>query len=403
MEPNVERLKRTIDFDAARTILGEFSAGINWSVLASKRENSSLDYLPALDGLRAVAVLSVIFGHARIPGFSAGGMGVDVFFVLSGYLITRVLLVMLSDKRAISEFYWSRFTRLFPPLLLTCLSLYLLPDSYLTKWGATLNTLGALSYVSNWTRAFPVIGWPSYMAHSWSLSVEEQFYLLWPGIIFAISKFANNRMSQFVFGMCFLSIAWVCTLVLLGASKDHIYNGSDARCAPIMIGSSLAFIPLLRPGKIIVASAVVAYFGAVAFLTRTVPTAAAVWLASVVLLEVARDPNASGIVSRILRWRPFVFIGTISYALYLWHFPIFIALDRAEIHPLISAPVGIGLSFALAYLTRIFVEVPFLNIRNSVRGRSRIYIGRLCFALTFFSFIAGMVFFFGGFIKDAPY
>jgi peptidoglycan/LPS O-acetylase OafA/YrhL len=171
-------------------LFGKEQQRTNINVIDSKQEMNSLEYVKGLDGIRGIAVLSVILGHFGVLGFAvAGGYGVDVFFVLSGYLITRVLMRTVEKGRPLTTFYWNRITRLLPALLLVSLSLFLVPSRYLTTLGAAANAVGAVTYVTNWTMAFPVLGWPTYMAHTWSLSVEEQFYLIWPVVFWAASSF----------------------------------------------------------------------------------------------------------------------------------------------------------------------------------------------------------------------
>lgn len=177
------------------------------SLIASKSKSTNLPYLAGLDGLRGVAVLSVMFGHFDVPGFSvAGGYGVDVFFVLSGYLITTILLADLAARRPIARFYWNRATRLVPALLLVCLAIFLIPSSLLSSYGAALNALGALTYTTDWTRAIPVIGWSNYLAHTWSLSVEEQFYLAWPLVLKLASRGGERAVRATILTACAMSL-----------------------------------------------------------------------------------------------------------------------------------------------------------------------------------------------------
>jgi peptidoglycan/LPS O-acetylase OafA/YrhL len=209
-------------------------------------------YLPALDGLRALAVLSVIAFHAELPRFNGGFLGVEVFFVVSGYLITSLLL----DERektgrvSLARFWLRRARRLLPALFVLLLatltlSLTVAPDSLATT---RTDSAAALLYVSNWWQVvhqhsyFMSVDRPPLLLHLWSLSVEEQFYLIWPLAVALFGRAAKR---------------WVLPVALLGAAASalsmawsfdpsadptRIYVGSDTRSSGLLIGAALAVL-----------------------------------------------------------------------------------------------------------------------------------------------------------------
>jgi peptidoglycan/LPS O-acetylase OafA/YrhL len=373
-------------------------------LIDSKRETTRLKYVSGLDGLRGVAVLSVIFGHFGVPGFAvAGGYGVEVFFVLSGYLITCVLMKSMADGQSFFSFYWNRLTRLLPALLLVCSALFLVPSSYLTTWGAALNAIGAVTYVTNWTMAIPVFGWPTYMAHTWSLSIEEQFYLIWPVVMWGGYKFGVRTMKWTVISIAALSLLYFVAMTTLGMSMFRLCTGFDTHCSPILIGACLAFFRPLGTDPKIALVAFVVYFFLVFFVPWSPIGVSIVWIATLCIIDAIRSNSKAGMVRSILEVKPLVFIGIISYPAYLWHYPVFRLFQNFFDSKLFVSLFGITLSLLLAYFTRVIVEVPILRFRDSCNETFRARAGMLCMIFSILSIAAGLSFFYGGFIKSSPY
>jgi peptidoglycan/LPS O-acetylase OafA/YrhL len=357
-----------------------------------------------LDGIRGIAVLSVIFGHFGVLGFAvAGGYGVDVFFVLSGYLITRVLMRTVEKGRPLTAFYWNRITRLLPALLLVSLSLFLVPSRYLTTLGAAVNATGALTYVTNWTMAFPVLGWPTYMAHTWSLSVEEQFYLIWPVVFWAASNFGVKALKRVVISVTLISCFYLIFMIASGASMTRLATGFDTHCQAILVGACLAFVRPFAVGSKVAMSALIAYFLLVFFVKWSPLGASAIWFVTLILIDSTRGGRKIGMVNTLLEARPLVFIGVISYGAYLWHYPIYHLLLNVPGPRLLVSACGIILSLLLGYLTRIIVEVPVLRFRDSVSESFSARAGLVAAGMSIVSMVAGLTFFYGGFIKVSPY
>lgn len=292
-------------------------------------------YIAGLDGLRAIAVLSVFIGHT-LPGYLANAVGVDIFFALSGFLITRGLLAELEGSGGINlrAFYWRRALRLFPAQLVvvaaTLLGSALLWFVFQRRSGgqSLFAAAAALSYTSNWIRAFDLgdMGW---FGHTWSLAIEEQFYLLWP-LILALAFRLGGRKAALIVAVSgiLLSIAW--RVYLIPAGEMRIYNGFDTRADGLLMGCALALghsyrwsiIGRLWPIGALVIGAVFIF---VPWLSLwTLP--GSLITAATVLVMIPLCAGTNPRMATVLEYPPLRYIGVISYGLYLWHFPVMMAL-----------------------------------------------------------------------------
>jgi peptidoglycan/LPS O-acetylase OafA/YrhL len=323
-----------------------------------ERPGVHLGYQPALDGLRGIAVLSVLLYHGEVPWFDGGFLGVSTFFTLSGFLITTLLLAedRQNGRVDLGAFYIRRVRRLLPAALL-CLA-------GIVVFGATVATasqvvalrgdvLAALAYVANWRQVFSGSSYadlftaPSPVQHFWSLAIEEQFYLVMPLLVLGVLKVAGGSwrvLRNVLVGLVVASIGLSVLLYAVGSSLDRIYFGTDTRAAELLIGAVLAVAVSLR-GSITFDGVVgrrVQVVGTIALLVTLVLWAttslADTWLyaggfgfyglvtAAVVLAAV----QPTGIVRTVLAWRPLVLVGLISYGAYLYHWPIYLWLDEAR-------------------------------------------------------------------------
>ena len=220
----------------------------------------TLHRVPALDGLRAIAVAGVLMFHGGVELLPGGFLGVDVFFVLSGYLITSLLLAERVRTGTISllRFYARRARRLLPAVfvlvpVVVLVSALLGGDETESVRGDALSTL---LYFNNWHQIlteqsyFEAVGRPSLLRHMWSLSVEEQFYLLWPlALLFALPRVGGKRLLQAVGVIAGLSA--ILMAVLYDPTKDpsRVYYGTDTRATTLLIGATLAFAWPMRPAR----------------------------------------------------------------------------------------------------------------------------------------------------------
>ncbi len=294
-------------------------------------------HVPALDGLRGLAILLVITHHQLIPLSLKGGfLGVDLFFVLSGFLITTLLLAEFDAAKTISlgNFYARRALRLGPALLLYLLvCLIVTYHTQMFEWTHELKLVGiALVYSTNWRIA---LGWDAALdptAIIWSLSIEEQFYLLWP-VLFFVCLLVKLKRKHIIAGLVLVVLAIMLHRYQLwrsGAELNRLYYGTDTRADAPLLGCLMALIPRWELSvsrkpyfQIGVLLAVLCLIGLVLtthftdqFLYQGGYTAIAV-LAGVVTWSAANEP--AGLLSACLEWYPLRWFGKISYGLYLWH------------------------------------------------------------------------------------
>lgn len=323
-----------------------------------------------IQGLRAIAVGTVVAGHAGLIGFSGGFVGVDVFFVISGYLITSLLVRDLSSGGGLNlvVFYARRARRILPAttvLLVTVLAAmaFLKPtaefESATTDAWWSLGFMANIHFANVGTDYFAQSDFTSPFQHFWSLAVEEQFYVVWPIVIALIFKWKRARWV-IAAALAVISLAWSIRGVNVDATLA--YFSTFGRAWELLAGALLAMAghaimrvgPRLRDvlgvaGLIGLAFAVLTYDDATLFpgATALVPV-----LATVALLIAGADPARPSVASRLLGLQPLRYIGDISFSLYLWHWPVLVLTEW-------RAVVAIPVSFALAMASYHFVEEPF--------------------------------------------
>jgi peptidoglycan/LPS O-acetylase OafA/YrhL len=321
-----------------------------------------------IDGLRCLAILLVLFSHLNIlPG---GEIGVDIFFVISGYLITGIFLreSELRGSISIRYFYIRRCLRIMPALALMLLvyatSISFAHHSTSQYW----SILYAATYIMNWTR---LAGLPSgIIGHTWTLAVEEQFYLVWPLLLASILSLDQKWRPLAVLVLICVSFAWRSWLIFKhgAAASEHVFFGSDTRAMEIFIGCLLAFVwnkkvPSWLPAfwPVPVSSILfLAFSGTPSWLVyfdSAVISLSAAWLIVVIQSE-------TGFLSTLLGMAPLVWVGRLSYGLYLWHVPVAAVLgSRLSMRP-VAQDVGIVcLSFLFAAVSYYFIERPALRLK----------------------------------------
>ena len=355
-----------------------------------------LGYRPALDGLRAVAVLAVMLYHGGVSWTVGGFLGVDVFFVLSGFLITSLLVKEWSrtGRIGLRAFWLRRARRLLPAVILMLLAVLayavVVPQQQAGLRGASLSTL---AYVSNWwfmlsgQSYFAQFVEPSMLRHTWSLAIEEQFYILFPLVLVALLgrlRLRTPTLRVVLLGGAITSAVLMAALYDPASDPSRAYYGTDTRMQALLLGAVLALSPsLLRPRKALYARVggrlvpvpgagllgVVALGGLLAMVV--VARELAPWmyrggfllaaaLSAVVIASVTAAPRSA--LGRVLSWRPVVAVGVLSYGLYLWHWPVFIALshDRTGLD-------GPSLLFARFAVTGVLALVSFRLVEEPIR------------------------------------
>ncbi|HEX4518281.1 MAG TPA: acyltransferase [Gaiellaceae bacterium] len=322
---------------------------------------------PALDGLRAVAITLVVCVHAF--GRPSGGyLGVDLFFVLSGFLITRILLEEHDRLGRISlrSFYARRARRLLPGLV-AMLAVYSVVAASVGEH-PLVPTLEGLLYCTNFFVAFG--GETSPVNHLWSLAAEEQFYFVWPLALVALLRFRRQWVVPTLLGILGAAAVYEVVLTVGGANGVRLDYGPDTRADGLIAGCLLAACWSKRKRPRVRLAAVAATPVIVLCLIKLQPTTPALHLGILTLIALyfaalVQIATEDGMFARVLAASPVAYLGRISYSLYLWHLPIIVALGAA------TASVGVGIaavaiSLVAAAASYHFIEQPFL--RNRKRG-----------------------------------
>ena len=330
-----------------------------------------MKYRSDIDGLRAVAVMSVILTHAGMPHVKAGFLGVDVFFVISGYLITTILKHELDEgKFSLARFYERRARRILPALVLVvaaCVpfAFWLLLPDFLQNFGQSV--AATLLFSNNILLALTSGYWElessfKPLLHTWSLGVEEQFYLAFPLLLALVWKVARRAQLATILILGIISFA------LSEHGWRHYPDASfylpTSRAWELMVGCAITYFPR-RPRKwdgLLAGISLLAVLGSMVLFDEYIPSPS-VYSAVPVL-------GAAGIIlfsrpgtlaCRALSLRPVVFVGLISYSAYLWHQPLFAFARAASLAPPSGAAMALlsVLTLVLAWLSWRFVEVPF--------------------------------------------
>jgi peptidoglycan/LPS O-acetylase OafA/YrhL len=343
----------------------------------------ALTYRPEVDGLRCIAVLLVILHHLSVPGFSGGFVGVDVFFVISGYLITGIILAELKKGQfTFGSFYKRRAIRLAPAyftvLLVTSVLAYLLmlpaelenfseSALYSTFFAANFYMWDAVGgYFGSGADTTPLL-------HLWSLAVEEQFYVIWPVTLLLLWRWVPRYLLALIVVALFAGIF----ISEYGAInyRAAAYYLMPTRAFELLIGAVLACVPLAyfervpAFGRLMLSllGMVLIFYGNVFFTAETwFPGVNALFPCVGAFLLIAFVRNRDPILGKLLSSRVAVNIGKVSYPAYLWHWPIiaFLNLQLIDITPLVSIAV-IFATLLLATLTYHYVEKPARKFRDS--------------------------------------
>lgn len=334
-----------------------------------------LGYNPALDGLRGVAILLVIFSHAHVPLFGGAFLGVDLFFVLSGFLITSLLLMERASTGALGywRFYRRRFLRLMPALALF-LGAYvvLAPLLWPGLDDVTQDAWVSLLYLADYGIAF--FDSPGTLLHMWSLSVEEHFYLVWPPLLMLLVRFsARGALWRPVALLYLASWLWRVLWVAQGQQFYEIFFRFDTRASGLIAGSLLAALVIEKPVFI---TRLQERMHHALWLPLSIPLlmglgwdnqGAMVWgitlveLATMVLLVAAQQ--RAGVVYDMLSAPALVRLGTLSYGIYLWHYPV-VRYFRADYSWPVVVVLTLFVSIALAALSFYTVERWALQYRD---------------------------------------
>ena len=349
---------------------------------------STILYRPEIDGLRCIAVLSVIFYHAGFSAFSGGFIGVDIFFVISGYLITKIIYPEIQTRQfSFAAFYERRVRRIFPALFVMGVStsiaaLFVLAPDQLEQYGQSLVAMNLFlsnrffylrtGYFAPNVEEVPLL-------HTWSLSVEEQFYLVFPLLLLVVARWWPLRIRPALSTMLVLSFS-LCVWRQYNHQLVLGFFSTTARVWELLLGAWLGIQEVDRPpGRARLS------FAAVGLVLTLVPIFAFTrdnehpgWLTLIPVMGTGlllRHATPAHRIGACLTARPLLWVGLVSYSAYLWHQPVFaMALHATGKHPPLGLQLAlIALTLALAYLSWRFVERP-LRDRNLV-GVRRVWTG----------------------------
>jgi peptidoglycan/LPS O-acetylase OafA/YrhL len=389
-----------------------------------------LRYVAGLDGVRAFAVVAVIAYHAGVTHATGGFLGVDVFFCLSGFLITSLLLGEARHTGTIrlAQFWARRARRLLPALFLVLCFVGLLSWLAASQGaypGLRLDSLATLLYVANWhfilegTSYFKAANAPSPLTHTWSLAIEEQFYVVWPLLVLLLVRLRKSALALLVVSAlgAIASTVWMARLFTPGADTTRLYYGTDTHAMTLLSGAALAAALALLAGKrdpstlrapgargVAVQAAGLAGAGVLGAMALKV-TGETHWLyrggfllagvaTAAVILSVVMAPR--GPLAAVLSFAPIRFVGRISYGLYLWHYPLFIWLDHERTGLFGVRLLALRLVVTLAVATASFylVERPVrhgLVLRGSAAALSTAVAVAVTVAMVFATSLAAAI------------
>jgi len=351
----------------------------------SAGNSSAARHMPSLDGIRAISFLLVFFSHAGLGSLVPGGIGVTIFFFLSGFLITTLMRVEFEKNGFVNlpHFWLRRIFRIFPPfyIVLICAALASLAfDPVGTLyWPAVRAQL--LHFTNYWIIWHGYTGQPAGTGVYWSLAVEEHFYLIFPFLYVGMRKLRLSPAGQVkvLWGICAAVLLWRCLLVFVWhVPSDRTYMGTDTRFDSIMFGCALAVwnnpaldAPELNERRwkyLIVPAAVGIIVGCLLYRAPSFRETFRYTLQgmALTLIFIAAIRFKDWLPFRILNWRPIAFMGVLSYSLYLLHLAVVFAVERnlPAAPPALQGALALGIAFVLAWIMYVLVEKPAARYRR---------------------------------------
>lgn len=373
-----------------------------------------MKYRADIDGLRALAVLPVLFYHAGVPGFAGGFVGVDVFFVISGYLICGMIDADITNGSfSLARFYKRRILRILPALFVMFLVTSVLSGTYLlpveledySKSLASAVLSGSNLYFAATAGYFDGPAETKPLLHTWSLGVEEQFYLVVPLLMLLAYRFVRKR-GKLLFALAAVA-SFAAAFVVSYRNETFVFYLTPFRAWELALGGllSIGFFPAPRgePAKNFCGIVgLVLLLGVIFVGSPSAPLLLMTSLATLgAALVIASSEGGTSIVGRLLSLRPLLFVGLISYSLYLWHWPLIVFERTDGVFSLGTAGSTklalIAASFGIAYLSWQYIETPF-RIMARTRSRTVVY-GTASTAMASALALCGLVLL----VKGAPF
>lgn len=333
-------------------------------------------YEPAYDGMRAFAITSVVIYHVSRDYLPGGWAGVDVFFVLSGYLITKILTDELFNTGHVNikAFYMRRVYRLVPALLFLyafiLLTTFIFPQEL---YNNLVSMIISILYLMNWNRAFDLFP-QGVLGHTWSLSIEGQFYMLWPFLLIYFTSISRRLRYSIIIFILSLIIVWRFYLSNQGVDDERIYNGFDTHSDGLLLG---CFVALINKSPRIIelaSSTIIIPLTGLAYILIRVPHHSSLsinigfalvsFFAAWIIIALEKD----NFVRKVLSIKSLVYTGKISYGWYLWHYPIW-CLVTLNISNYFERSLYMNItilffSYLMAVISYHFIEKPFLCFKK---------------------------------------
>ncbi|MFI5958021.1 acyltransferase family protein [Cryptosporangium sp. NPDC051539] len=369
--------------DTARSSVAE---GQSFSRPKSSGAVSGHRYSPGLDGIRALSLIAILLYHGGVETFEGGFVGVDVFFVLSGYLITSLLLVE-HDRTGtlhLKNFWIRRARRLLPALVVMVGAVLVLFPLLGVEWPPSTrgDALAALFYVSNWWFVLRGESYaqayedPSPFQHTWTLAIEEQWYLLLPLVLLVLFRTPLGRRALgWLLAVAALGSAAVMAAVQSSSDGSRAYYGTDTRLQALLVGAAAACLLASPVGRRIVGSTIVAVLGWAALAGLLIAFVVAdqtdprMYQGGFLLVSVLSALVVAAVIGAqrmspdvLLSWRPLVVLGVLSYGIYLWHWPVYLLLNPAR-----TGIDGIALLVVRLAVTGLVSVVSFLVVERPLR------------------------------------
>lgn len=345
--------------------------------MSGGKQGTHLQHVPALDGLRGLAVAAVVAFHVGV--LKGGWLGVDLFFVLSGYLISRLLFVEYTATGHIDlkQFWGRRARRLLPALLCVIVAVAIaerVRGRLLGPAGGRWDVVGALTYTSNWVRLRGGAGYwsrfgpPSLLEHFWSLAIEEQFYVVWPLFMLVIARLRRGVSTLFLLATTLAAGGWSLLLFHRTLDASRVYMGTDSRAVALLAGATIASIAEWRPRwlRAFRALAPVGLVGLLVAMSRMQGTRLVTYQGGLLACTLAAAVLIAGVATgstpfaRHLSTQPLRWLGSRSYGIYLWHWPILVGFGVAghADKPPLRIALGVIASLVVAEFSYRVVEMP---------------------------------------------